>query len=76
MLHVIEQELHWRKQHGRAEGFESLRASRPTVAVGAERPLEDQLVMADYFRMLETLHPTQADVPKMATTGSGASTRV
>lgn len=50
MFHIIDQELEWRRQQGHAEGFESLRSFRPLVAVGVEKPLADQLVMADYFR--------------------------
>lgn len=50
MFHVIDRELAWRRQHGRVEGFESLKAFRPLVAVGMEKPLADQLMMADYFR--------------------------
>ena len=52
MFHVIEKELRWRDDNGRAPGFESLRKFKPIVAVGAEKPLADQIVMADYFRKL------------------------
>ena len=54
MFHVIEKEIRWRDDNGRAQGFESLRKFKPIVAVGAERPLADQIVMADYFRKLYT----------------------
>lgn len=50
MFHVIEKELAWRKDNGRPQGFESLRKTKPLVAVGADAPLADQMVMADYFR--------------------------
>ncbi|KAL8793211.1 MAG: hypothetical protein Q9195_004147 [Heterodermia aff. obscurata] len=50
MFHVIEKEIRWREDHGRAQGFESLRKFKPLVAVGAEEPLADQIVMADYFQ--------------------------
>ncbi|KAI9842994.1 MAG: hypothetical protein M1838_002896 [Thelocarpon superellum] len=49
MFYVISRELAWRRSKGRPEGFGALRACRPVVAVGAEKPLEDQMVMADYF---------------------------
>lgn len=49
MFHVIEKEMRWRSQNGRPEGFEALKRCRPLVAVGAEQPLGEQLVMADYF---------------------------
>lgn len=54
MFHVIEKELRWRADNGRAQGFESLRKFKPIVAVGAEKPLADQIVMADYFRKLQS----------------------
>ena len=50
LFHVIERELEWRRTNGRFEGFDSLKAFRPLVAIGAQKPLMDQLVMADYFR--------------------------
>ena len=50
LFHVIEKELAWRKEKGIPGGFEAMKASRPLVAVGPEHPLEDELLMADYFR--------------------------
>jgi len=52
LFHIIQKEQAWRKQNGKPEGFDTLRAFKPMVAVGAEEPLADQLIMADYFRML------------------------
>ena len=40
----------WRKSLGKEEGFEAMKASKPIVAVGPEHPLEDEELMADYFR--------------------------
>jgi hypothetical protein len=51
MFHILEREMQWRRDNGRREGFGSLRAHRPILAVGAEDPLEDQKMLADYFRM-------------------------
>lgn len=51
MFHILEREMQWRRDNGRPEGFSSLRAHRPILAVGAEDPLEDQKMLADYFRM-------------------------
>lgn len=51
MFHILEREMQWRRDNGRPEGFGSLRAHRPILAVGAEDPLEDQKMLADYFRM-------------------------
>ena len=50
MFHVIEKELGWRQSEGLPEGFETLRCFKPIVAVGADGPLDDQRMMADYFR--------------------------
>lgn len=52
MLHIIEREMQWRKEQGRPEGFDALRAHKPIIAVGAEEPLEDQKMLADYFRKM------------------------
>jgi hypothetical protein len=50
LFHVIEKELQWRKDKGLPGGFEAMQASKPLVAVGPEHPLEDEILMADYFR--------------------------
>ncbi len=50
LFNVIDRELQWRRKQGLTEGFASLRSFRPIVAVGPEKPLGDQLMMADYFR--------------------------
>lgn len=50
MFHILEREMQWRREQGRPEGFDALRAHPPTVAVGAEDPLEEQKMLADYFR--------------------------
>ena len=49
MFHVIEKEMHWRKENGQKPGFEMLRHRKPLVAVGAEKPLGKQKMAADYF---------------------------
>ena len=50
LFHVLEKELEWRRVNGRLEGFEAMKTSKPIVAVGADHPLEDEILMADYFR--------------------------
>ena len=50
MLHILEREMAWRKKQGRPEGFDTLRAHKPIIAVGAQEPLDDQKLLADYFR--------------------------
>jgi hypothetical protein len=52
MFHVLEREFQWRREHGKHEGFDALRAHRPIVAIGADEPLEDQEFLSDYFRKL------------------------
>lgn len=54
MFHIIEREMKWRRENGKAEGFEALKAFKPVVAVGAEEPLKDQMMLGDYFR--KSLH--------------------
>ena len=57
MFHILERETEWRRKNQRPEGFGTMRAFRPVVAVGAENPLENQKMLADYFRMFTvTLH--------------------
>jgi inosine-uridine nucleoside N-ribohydrolase len=50
LFHHMEKEIEWRSKKGKELGFETLRASKPLVAVGAEEPLAEQLMMADFFR--------------------------
>lgn len=51
MFHILEREIQWRREQGKPEGFGALRSFRPVVAVGAQDPLENQRMLADYFRM-------------------------
>lgn len=50
LFHVIEKELAWRRARGQLEGFDAMKVSKPIVAFGANHPLEDDILMADYFR--------------------------
>ena len=50
VFYHIEREIAWRKSVGREPGFETLRKSKPLVAVGPEHPLDDEMLMADFFR--------------------------
>lgn len=56
LFHVLEKELAWRRQTGRPEGYGAMKASRPVVAVGPEHSLEDEVLMADYFRTWPAEH--------------------
>ncbi|KAL8948083.1 MAG: hypothetical protein Q9222_005701 [Ikaeria aurantiellina] len=49
MFHVIEKDLRWRKDNGRAEGFETLKACKPIVAVGSDEPLGGERMKAAYY---------------------------
>ncbi|KAL4917583.1 Inosine/uridine-preferring nucleoside hydrolase domain-containing protein [Aspergillus aurantiobrunneus] len=55
MFHILEREMQWRREQGRPEGFDALRAHPPVVALGAEDPLDDQKMLADYFHGIDGL---------------------
>ncbi len=59
MYHVLEQEEQFRKEKGLKAGYESLRTSKPILSVGAKEPLEDQLLIADYYRTFSNPIPTR-----------------
>lgn len=49
LFHVLEKEKKWRRERGQAEGFTTIEAKKPIIAVGASHPLEEEILMADYF---------------------------
>ncbi|KAL4809479.1 Inosine/uridine-preferring nucleoside hydrolase domain-containing protein [Aspergillus unguis] len=55
MFHILEREMQWRREQGKPEGFGTLRANPPIVALGAEDPLDDQKMLADYFHGIDGL---------------------
>ncbi|KAI4917423.1 hypothetical protein J4E85_009942 [Alternaria conjuncta] len=55
LFHYIEKERAWRKDNGRPEGFETLSARKPIVAVGAEEPLAEHMMVADFFHGIDGL---------------------
>lgn len=75
MFHILERETQWRRENGRPEGFSTMRAFRPIVAVGAKDPLEDQKMLADYFRTFSFsshhLRTLVTDYPADGTDGLG-----
>lgn len=50
LFQYIEKEKAWRNANGRPEGFEGLKEKKPIVAVGAEEPLAEHMMVADFFR--------------------------
>lgn len=50
MFHVLDKEVEWRRSQGKPEGFASLKAYKPVVAIGPEHALEEEILMEDGFR--------------------------
>ncbi|KAH7114211.1 Inosine/uridine-preferring nucleoside hydrolase domain-containing protein [Dendryphion nanum] len=55
LFHHIGKERAWRKEHGRPEGFQTLNVTKPIVAVGAEEPLAEHMMVADFFHGVDGL---------------------
>jgi inosine-uridine nucleoside N-ribohydrolase len=49
LFYHIEKEIKFREKSGLPLGFDTLRKTKPIVAVGPEKPLADQMLMADFF---------------------------
>ncbi|KAF2018627.1 nucleoside hydrolase [Aaosphaeria arxii CBS 175.79] len=55
LFQFIEKERAWRVQNGRPAGFETLEKTKPIVAVGAEEPLAEHMMVADFFHGIDGL---------------------
>ena len=55
LFHVLEKEMAWRSSKSKlGGGYGALKSFKPIVAVGAEHPLEEDLIKADHFRKIVT----------------------
>lgn len=66
MFHVLDKEMEWRRAQGKPEGFGSLRAYKPIVAIGPEHALEEEILKEDGFHGTDGLHGVHAAHPHLS----------
>jgi inosine-uridine nucleoside N-ribohydrolase len=73
LFNHIEKEKAWRRENGRPEGFEALGARKPLVAVGATEPLNEQMMVADFFHGVDGLGGIHHSHPHLSPTDTWKS---